>query len=486
MTAYSAPLDSPTSLAPMSSYRGRFAPSPTGRLHLGSLLSGYGAYWRTRSQNGTFIVRLEDLDSTRCTLLNLLHIYQDLALFGLTSDEEIMVQSAHTSAYEQCLAQLLEQNHAYYCTCTRAELQTRPCPCAQPNEQANIRKQLTATATTKPTPLACAIRLDLTQILKQDTLQQFTDSHLGLIKQPQSIDPTTNENYTILPNIITLKRSDRFYAYNFAVVIDDHRQGINEVVRGADLLESTFLQLALYQLLGYNAPKFCHLPLLTDTLGKKLSKQNHAVAAVSAYTPYQATYYCWQYLQHTTATTDSSVITCVNSDQSITNLQAEFAHTEEKLSACIKPYQDDFDKIQKAYIDQYLADLSPAIRNTYHNNSEIFPRDSRRMQIYLINALLYCHLDHIKTTSALRLGWQRAANARSQALNTTSPTIQALINATSFDTLGSWLIENVLKDTHIVKISLLAELYYALLNELHRQFVARFDLQSMPQKSLVV
>lgn len=516
MTADSAPFDSPTSLASASSYRGRFAPSPTGRLHLGSLLSGYGALWRARSQNGTFVIRLEDLDGTRCTQLNLLNMYQDLALFGLTSDEEIMVQSAHTAAYKQCLNQLLEQNHAYYCTCTRAQLQKRPCPCAQTDNQERIRAQLAhaalnhaASAPTEGAPTldaasaaagssvsantnahdaapvpasACAVRLELTKLLDQESLQQFADNHLGLIRQPRIDGTQPNESYTTLPNPLTLKRSDQFYAYNFAVVIDDHRQGISEVVRGADLLDSTFLQLALYQLLGYSAPQFCHLPLLTDNLGRKFSKQNHAVAAVGDYTPYRATYNCWKYLQQTITKTDNSVITRLDSDQSLNHLHTEFRHTEKELHSCVWSFSNDYDNIKKDYLNKYLADWSPEARNKYCHKDEIFPYDTT----YLINAILYCHLANPQTDPALHLAWQRAASARQQALATASPECQALINVTSLDNIGTWQLEHVLSDEQVAKMSVTAKLYYELLQELHRQFVACFDLQTMPKKAIVL
>lgn len=485
MTASSAPDPNSTLHPCASAYRGRFAPSPTGRLHLGSLLSGYGALWRTRSQNGTFIIRLEDLDSTRCTLLNLLHIYQDLVLFGLTSDEEIMVQSEHTEVYEQCLAPLLAQNYAYYCTCTRAQLQQRPCHCMQPAVQARMREQLAAEASTQDaTATALAVRLDLSALLEQPSLQQFTDSHLGIIAQPRQ--PTSNQSHTTLPSLLTLKRSDSFYAYNFAVVIDDHRQGISEVVRGADLLDSTFLQLALYQLLGYSAPSFCHLPLLTNAKGQKLSKQNNAPAAVVAYTPYQALDYCWQYLQHRTITTANSVITCVNSDPIITQLQEQIARDERQLIKVIEPYQDEFETIKQNYIAQYLSCLPPATKNKISHSSEVFPSDSRHMQTYLLNALLYTHLASIPTDTTLQQGYQHATHRRDLALATATRENQALIIATSLDTLGSWFMEYVLTDSAVASLPHLVAHYYALLSELNRQFVARFDLHAMPQKALVV
>ena len=218
---------------PKTSYRGRFAPSPTGRLHLGSLLSGYGAMWRARSQNGTFLVRIEDLDFTRCTTLNLALMYHDLQLFHLLSEEQILVQGADTEPYETALEHMLASKQAYYCNCTRAQLKQRPCSCNTPEQQAYLQqlraqeqnKQASCQAAPQqavPQQAApMAIRADFKQQLQAEALQSFSDVHLGLINQT---------NFQFLPQELALKRSDGCYAYNLAVVVDDHRQGITEVV----------------------------------------------------------------------------------------------------------------------------------------------------------------------------------------------------------------------------------------------------------------
>lgn len=259
-------------------YRGRFAPSPSGRLHFGSLLTAYAALLRAREQHGSFIVRLEDLDFPRCPKVNTPMMLEELSLFNLYSDEKLLMQSRDLSPYLEAIDYLVHEGYAYYCTCTRAQIKERPCPC----EHLHLKREdLEAQGT------HYAIRINLEQHLKQ--LPLFYDINLGEVRQDKL-------GYD-LPSSLVLRRSDEIIAYNLAVVIDDHRQGISEVVRGADMLDATFLQLALYDLFGWKAPDFCHVPLIVNQDGNKFSKQNHSPAVIYQATPYQALKQCICILQ---------------------------------------------------------------------------------------------------------------------------------------------------------------------------------------------
>ena len=266
----------------MTDYRGRFAPSPSGRLHLGSALIAYGSYLKAKASGGTFLLRIEDLDRPRCPQANTPIMLEEIKRLGLSSDEPVLIQSEHEQDYLNTIAALPQ---AYRCNCTRALLKERPCPCQKlhlaPAEHQSIRVDLTSALAAHP---------------------YFNDGNFGLIKQ-------ADYSHELNPNLV-LKRSDDIIAYNLAVVVDDHRQGITEVVRGADMLSATFLQLALYDLLGYRAPTFCHLPLvLEESTGHKFSKQNHAPALLDLLTPYEALKLCLHLLQ---VQTDPSMVTLVH------------------------------------------------------------------------------------------------------------------------------------------------------------------------------
>lgn len=249
----------------LSPYRGRFAPSPSGRLHLGSALIAYGSYLCAKAQGGTYVVRIEDLDRPRCPKANTPIMLAELKALGLISDEPELIQTEHESRYLEAITQVPS---AYRCNCTRAQLKQRPCPC----EKLNLAPALHQ-----------SIRVDLSAALASHPY--FIDDNFGKVLQ-------ADYRHELNPSLV-LKRSDDIIAYNLAVVVDDHYQGITEVVRGADMLSATFLQLALYDLLGYQAPRFCHLPLVLEAKsGQKFSKQNHAPALLDLMTPLEALRLC--------------------------------------------------------------------------------------------------------------------------------------------------------------------------------------------------
>ena len=271
-------------------YCGRFAPSPSGRLHWGSLVSGYASYFRAKSQQGRFIVRIEDLDFPRCPKENTPIVLEELELLGMQSDCSPIIQSEQLSNYQELLSKLIDSKQAYYCTCSRAQMKMRPCPCHDKTIQEQIAKG----------PLDhVAIRIDLSPYLTHH--KSFIDGNLGLIEQA-TLDHE-------LAHSLVLKRADNIIAYNLAVVLDDHDEHISEVVRGADMLDATFLQLCLYEILGYQAPSFFHVPLIVDHSGNKLSKQNKAPAVLVTNAPHQALAHTYQLLGQSDIKNDCHYVT---------------------------------------------------------------------------------------------------------------------------------------------------------------------------------
>jgi glutamyl-Q tRNA(Asp) synthetase len=226
-------------------YIGRFAPSPSGELHFGSLITALGSYLQAKKNNGQWLLRIEDIDPPREVAGASQRIIETLERHQLLWDNKIVYQSQRSHVYEERLAELLKQNLTYYCHCTRAELAMLDhkscCPCASQQKS----------------PEGAAIRFKNTQAITTffDAVQQ------RVVADDNAVEPQ-----------FSLKRKDGLYAYQLAVVSDDMEQ----VVRGADLLQATFYQLALYRAFAVPAPHFVHLPLVVNAEGKKLSKQNHA------------------------------------------------------------------------------------------------------------------------------------------------------------------------------------------------------------------
>ncbi|MEQ1620276.1 MAG: tRNA glutamyl-Q(34) synthetase GluQRS [Methylococcales bacterium] len=239
---------------------GRFAPSPTGPLHIGSLYTALASYLDARSRQGQWLLRIDDLDTTRNVKGAKEQILKTLEAFGLTWDQSVFYQSQHLDDYHAFLYQLKHQQLLYPCTCSRKTLADSAL--ASENYPGFCRdKTFTETAAH-----AIRIKTDQRTIAFQDSLQ-------GLITQPL----TSHGDFI-------LKRKDQIVAYQFAVVIDDYLQGVNHVVRGVDLLEVTPRQIYLHQVLGLNTPEYMHVPVLVDSQGHKLSKQTLA-QAVDAKSP---------------------------------------------------------------------------------------------------------------------------------------------------------------------------------------------------------
>lgn len=230
-------------------YVGRFAPSPSGDLHFGSLIAALGSFLQARSNHGRWLVRIEDIDPPREVPGSASRILTALEHYGLNWDGEVLYQSQRSEAYRQILHQLYQQNYCYYCHCTRARIQ-----------------QLGGIYDGHCRDLNLPAKHASLRIKQHCPVNTFEDRHLGKIFVTPSF---ANEDFII-------HRKDGLFAYNLAVVVDDHFQGITEIVRGADLIEPTVRQIALYHLLGWENPDYFHLPLALNEDGNKLSKQNHA------------------------------------------------------------------------------------------------------------------------------------------------------------------------------------------------------------------
>lgn len=231
---------------------GRFAPSPTGPLHAGSLLAALASYCSARSAGGRWLVRMEDLDPPREMPGAASLILRQLEACGFEWDGEVRYQSQRQDAYEAALAQLHDQGDLFWCRCSRTDL-ARLTSTAYPG---------TCRRFTSPRPDA-AIRLRV-----HEGLIRFTDAVFGA--QQEDVQHTTGD--------FILKRRDGPYAYQLAVVVDDADQKVTEVVRGADLLDNTARQIMLQQRLGLATPAYTHLPLVVHADGTKLSKQTFAPA----------------------------------------------------------------------------------------------------------------------------------------------------------------------------------------------------------------
>ncbi|MBR6953866.1 MAG: tRNA glutamyl-Q(34) synthetase GluQRS [Clostridia bacterium] len=241
---------------------GRFAPTPSGRLHLGNMLCAMLAWLSVRSQNGRFLLRIEDVDRPRCPDRLAEQCIRDLQWLGFDWDEAPVYQHERTAAYEEALQRLTAAGLTYPCFCTRAELHPEQAPnlgdtqAVYPGTCARLTPAEIALRSRQRSP---AIRLRV-----PDRTVAFTDRLQGRVE----------ENLARDCGDFVLRRSDGLFGYQLAVVADDAASGVNEVVRGRDILSATPRQIYLLELLGHPAPAYVHIPLLTDPLGRRLAKRD--------------------------------------------------------------------------------------------------------------------------------------------------------------------------------------------------------------------
>jgi glutamyl-Q tRNA(Asp) synthetase len=250
---------------------GRFAPSPSGDLHFGSLVTAVGSYLEAKTTGGRWLLRIEDIDPPREIAGSATRIINDLRRLGMEPDDGILYQSSRLDAYQGAVDELLARGLAYPCVCSRKDMPASgiyPGTCR--SGIADNKKPL-------------SIRFHI-----GDSTCQFKDKLQGKI----------SDTPARMGGDFIIKRSDGLFAYQLAVVVDDHFQGVTHIVRGADLLGSTSRQICLQKALGVNTPVYMHLPVALSADGKKLSKRDQADPVKQkspAYAVEQALHFLGQY-----------------------------------------------------------------------------------------------------------------------------------------------------------------------------------------------
>lgn len=235
-------------------YIGRFAPSPTGPLHFGSLIAAVASYLDAKAHRGLWLLRIEDLDPPREVEGAATAIQNQLAKLGLEWDGDVLFQSARLNAYEHFLNKLMAAKHCFYCNCTRARMQSLGAV-----YDGHCRSHQKLPKDSSPAAIRVAV---------SDQTIHFNDRIQGGYQQ----------NLLAEVGDFVVRRKDKLFAYQLAVVADDHFQGITDIVRGHDLIDSTPRQIYLQQLLGFRSPSYAHFPVAANKDGDKLSKQHHAQA----------------------------------------------------------------------------------------------------------------------------------------------------------------------------------------------------------------
>ncbi|QCB44989.1 tRNA glutamyl-Q(34) synthetase GluQRS [Hydrogenophaga sp. PAMC20947] len=248
-------------------YRGRFAPSPTGPLHAGSLVAALASWLDARAHGGTWIVRMEDVDTPRCIPGADALIRQQLAACGLVSDEPVLYQSQRASMYQRALDRLMQHQHAYPCGCSRKDIEET---LASRGLHTDRHHSAVYPGTCRPENGGLKGKPARAWRLAVPEPSDITWTDLQLGPQHQNVGKAVGD--------FVLKRADGLWAYQLAVVVDDADQGITHVVRGQDLLDNTPRQIVLQLLLEVPQPRYRHIPLVLGENGEKLSKQNGAQA----------------------------------------------------------------------------------------------------------------------------------------------------------------------------------------------------------------
>lgn len=266
-------------------YVGRFAPSPTGPLHAGSLVAALASWLDARAHGGQWLVRIEDVDTPRCAPGADRFILQQLATCGLVPDAEPQWQSARSAHYQRALDRLAAQGHAYPCACSRKDIEEAQAALGHARErhaalpypgtcrhglQGRVGRswRFNATDFIRKQALALDRQAQSAMFLIANSVLHWNDRRLG--HQQQEVAQAVGD--------FILHRADGLWAYQLAVVVDDADQGVTDVVRGEDLADNTPRQILLQQALGLPTPRYLHTPLVCGANGEKLSKQNGARA----------------------------------------------------------------------------------------------------------------------------------------------------------------------------------------------------------------
>ena len=253
-------------MATRPAYRGRFAPSPTGALHFGSLVAAMASFCDAKSAGGTWLVRIEDVDLPRNRPGAESGILATLERYGFAWDTPVVRQSERSAHYELALARLIASDRAYPCACTRRELESAVLgPAGERVYPGTCRAGVPADRAARP-QRAWRLRVVSDAQARDAVPVAFRDRLLG--RQGQDLARDVGD--------FVVRRADGLFAYQLAVVVDDALQGITDVVRGADLCASTPRQIRLQQQLGYPTPRYLHVPVAINADGEKLSKQTRA------------------------------------------------------------------------------------------------------------------------------------------------------------------------------------------------------------------
>lgn len=252
--------DSQNQTPAISHYRGRFAPSPTGPLHFGSLVAAVGSYLDAKHHQGAWLVRIEDVDTPRCSPVASEDILRTLATFGLHSDEPVIYQTQRVSAYEVALSKLKACGAVYPCCCTRKEIADS----AIHGIEGLIY------------PGTCRNEIPAGREARSWRVRTNSPSHQATVEFEDHLQGRISQHLENEIGDFVVNRADGLFAYQLAVVVDDAFQGITHIVRGADLLTSTARQIHLQHLLELTTPAYMHLPVAINESGEKLSKQTLA------------------------------------------------------------------------------------------------------------------------------------------------------------------------------------------------------------------
>ncbi len=271
-----------------SAYTGRFAPSPTGPLHAGSLVAALASWLDARSHGGRWLVRIEDIDTPRCVTGSAGHILRQLASCGLAPDAEPVYQSARGALYQQALDQLAASGHAYRCACSRKDIEEALVAAGRPRPR---HGELVYPGTCRTNQQGLQGRPArswrfLTTVFKQNQPQALVETGdsapVSIANQTvhwvdRRLGPQAQDVSAEVGDFVLHRAADGLWAYQLAVVVDDAAQGITQVVRGADLADNTPRQILLQRALGLPTPGYLHTPLVNGIDGHKLSKQNGAL-----------------------------------------------------------------------------------------------------------------------------------------------------------------------------------------------------------------
>ena len=282
-------------------YVGRFAPSPTGPLHAGSLVAALASWLDAKAHGGQWLVRMEDVDAPRCIPGADQIILQQLAAVGLQPDAPPVYQSQRSHLYQSALDQLIAQSHAYPCGCSRLDIERAIAASGQQRERhgewvyPGICRDGLNGKKTRSWRFLSSFYASNTPLAQQIRAQAAPDSVANKVNWTDRLSGPQSQDISLEVGDFILKRADNRWAYQLAVVVDDAAQGITHIVRGQDLLDNTARQILLQRALGLPQPQYLHTPLVLGMNGEKLSKQNGA-RALDLHDPIEALAQAGQHL----------------------------------------------------------------------------------------------------------------------------------------------------------------------------------------------